>query len=140
MYILTIFCNLCAFPNPPQKRRYLQTLSVHDLIFLLLHATSLHPELPILNAESVSSSAAAGRAAAEEQEEEDTADYYGLYYPDPDPLPYPKAGNGVRLPPENGDIGILIDDDEETFSHRWSLGVPTAGAARYGGGMIRVGA
>lgn len=82
--------------------------------------------------------AAAGRAAAEE--EEDTADYYGLYYPDNDPLPYPKAGNGVRLPPENDDIGILIDDDEATFSHRWNLDVPTAGAARYGGRMIHVGA
>lgn len=105
---------------------------------MLLHATSLHPELPILNAESVpSSSTAAGRAAAAEEE---SLDYYGLYYPDTDPLPYPKAGNGVRLPPERDDIGILIDDDEATFSHQWSWDVPTTGAVRYGGGMIHVGA
>lgn len=47
------------------------------------------------------------------------SDYYG-FYPDIDPLPYPKAGNGVRLPPECDDIEILIDDDEMTFSHRWN--------------------
>lgn len=135
-YSLLIFA---CFPHKSQKRRYLQTLPAHDLIFLLLHATSLHPELPILNS---SSAAAAGRAAAAAAAaaEEDSLDYYGLYYPDPDPLPYPRAGNGVRLPPEGDDIGIMMDDDEATFSHRWGWETPTGGAVRYGGGMIHIGA
>lgn len=46
-------------------------------------------------------------------------DYYG-FYPDIGSLPYPKAGNGVRLPPECDDIEILIDDDGTSFSHRWN--------------------
>lgn len=32
-------------------------------------------------------------------------------------LPYPKAGNGIVLPPEREDMAWLIDDDYETFSH-----------------------
>lgn len=32
-------------------------------------------------------------------------------------LPYPKAGNGIVLPPESEDMEWLIDDDYETFSH-----------------------
>ena len=58
-------------------------------------------------------------------------DYYG-FYPEIGPLPYPKAGNGVRLPPECDDIEILIDDDETTFSHQWNWDstTTTAGAGR----------
>lgn len=32
-------------------------------------------------------------------------------------LPYPKAGNGIVLPPESEDMEWLLDDDYETFSH-----------------------
>jgi len=32
-------------------------------------------------------------------------------------LPYPKAGNGIILPPESEDLEWLLDDDYETFSH-----------------------
>ena len=32
-------------------------------------------------------------------------------------LPYPKAGNGILLPPEREDMEWLIDDDYQTFSH-----------------------
>ena len=32
-------------------------------------------------------------------------------------LPYPKAGNGIVLPPESQDLEWLVDDDYETFSH-----------------------
>ena len=34
-------------------------------------------------------------------------------------LPYPKAGNGIRLRPESEDMAILLDDDTTTFSHTW---------------------
>ena len=41
------------------------------------------------------------------------------YYEEDDVLPYPKAGNGIQLPPESEDISILLDDDIATFSHLW---------------------
>jgi hypothetical protein len=41
------------------------------------------------------------------------------YYSE-DELPYPKAGNGLQLPPESEDLSILIDDDSEAYSHRWT--------------------
>lgn len=47
--------------------------------------------------------------------EEDTYDLYA----ESDPLPYPKAGNGIPLPPESEDLAFLIDDDAVTFSHCW---------------------
>ena len=40
-------------------------------------------------------------------------------YEDDYVLPYPKAGNGVRLRPEREDLGILLDDDTVAFSHAW---------------------
>lgn len=46
----------------------------------------------------------------------DHDDTYELYS-ETDPLPYPRAGNGVRLPPESDDLSLLIDDDVQTFSH-----------------------
>ena len=44
------------------------------------------------------------------------------YYEEDDVLPYPKAGNGIQLPPESEDINILLDDDIVTFSHSWMKG------------------
>lgn len=49
----------------------------------------------------------------------DDEDTYELYS-ETDPLPYPKAGNGVPLPPERDDLAFLIDDDVKTFSHVWN--------------------
>lgn len=43
-----------------------------------------------------------------------------VLYSETDPLPYPKAGNGVPLPPERDDLAFLIDDDIQTFSHVWN--------------------
>ncbi len=40
-------------------------------------------------------------------------------YIEPEPLPYPKAGNGIVLPPEEEDLGLLIDEDIVTYSHLW---------------------
>ncbi|KAI4215320.1 MAG: hypothetical protein LQ351_002220 [Letrouitia transgressa] len=40
-------------------------------------------------------------------------------YPESEALLYPKAGNGIVLPPELEDLSILIDDDTSTFSHVW---------------------
>lgn len=50
-------------------------------------------------------------------------------YPDAENLPYPRAGNGVVLPPEDADLGLLVDDGVEgkrgVYSHRydWQLGL-----------------
>ena len=34
-------------------------------------------------------------------------------------FPYPKAGKGLPLPSEQGNLSILSDDDTATFSHHW---------------------
>ena len=44
------------------------------------------------------------------------------FYEEDDVLPYPKAGNGVQLPPECDDVDILLDEDIVTFSHSWMEG------------------
>ena len=51
-----------------------------------------------------------GEAAAALEEDE------GYYE---EPLPYPKMGNGLTLPPEEDDYGILVDENELTYSHSW---------------------
>ena len=50
-------------------------------------------------------------------EEEDES--YDLY-PDSETLPYPKAGNGIPLPPESEDLDLLIDEDVKVYSHVWN--------------------
>ncbi len=47
-----------------------------------------------------------------EEEEEDL-------YPESEPLPYPKAGNGVPLPSESENLALLIDEDVGVYSHVW---------------------
>jgi len=49
-------------------------------------------------------------------EEDET--YYELPS-DYDPLPYPKPGNGIRLPPEDEDLALLVDEDVGVYSHMW---------------------
>lgn len=113
-----------------QKRRYLQSLPATHLVSLLLHATTLHPSLPIfsptlslptdlpppppsnlpLRVPNFLTDIAPG---------DEENDLYGPIYSESGPLPYPKSGNGIPLPPESDDIGFLIDDDVVTFSHSW---------------------
>ena len=38
-----------------------------------------------------------------------------------EPLPYPKMGNGLVLPPELDDLDFMVDDGS-TFSHSWQEG------------------
>ncbi|KAL8778335.1 MAG: hypothetical protein Q9213_007465 [Squamulea squamosa] len=104
-----------------EKRRYLQTLSPGNLVSLLLHGTVLHPELPIFATPS-------GGPLPERRkrpithfvdptvpidEEDDDL------YPESEPLPYPKPGNGVPLPSEGDNLALLIDEDVGVYSHVW---------------------
>ncbi len=94
-----------------EKRNYLQGLEKPELVSLLLHASTLHEDLPIF---------APPPPPPPIQVLEPTADEEELYvYVEPDPLPYPKAGNGLLLPPEDDDLDILIDEDIVTYSHLW---------------------
>ena len=79
------------------------------MVSLLLHACLLHPNLPVFASKSAQddNGVTADAAASEEEYDED------------EELPYPKPGNGIRLPPEDDDIHILMDDDTEAFSHHW---------------------
>ena len=36
-----------------------------------------------------------------------------------EPLPYPKMGNGLVLPPEEEDLHLLVDEDVASWSHSW---------------------
>ncbi|KAL8990375.1 MAG: hypothetical protein Q9169_008139 [Polycauliona sp. 2 TL-2023] len=104
-----------------EKRRYLQTLSSQNLVSLLLHASILHPDLPIFATSSggpvperpkrpVTHFVDPTAPPAEEEEDE--------MYPESDYLPYPKAGNGVPLPSESESLALLIDEDVGVYSHR----------------------
>ncbi|KAL8677276.1 MAG: hypothetical protein Q9186_006287 [Xanthomendoza sp. 1 TL-2023] len=104
-----------------EKRRYLQTLSSPNLVSLLLHANVLHPDLPIFATSSGGPLPERAKrpvthfvdpTAPAEEEEDDL-------YPESDPLPYPKAGNGVPLPSESDNLGLLIDEDVGVYSHVW---------------------
>lgn len=109
-----------------ERRRYLQTLPKPHLVSLLLHATKLHPNLPVLSA-SQATAASSARVLKDTLYQPivtaqlmvgDDEETYELYS-ETDPLPYPKAGNGVPLSPESDDLAFLIDDDDKTFSHVW---------------------
>lgn len=94
-----------------EKRTYLQGLEKAELVSLLLHACTLHEDLPVF---------APPPPPPPVQMLDSTVDEEELYvYIEPDPLPYPKAGNGLRLPPEDDDFEILIDEDIVTYSHLW---------------------
>ncbi len=94
-----------------EKRTYLQGLEKGELVSLLLHASTLHEDLPVF---------APPPPPPPVQVLEPTADEEELYvYVEPEPLPYPKAGNGLLLPPEDDDLDILIDEDIVTYSHLW---------------------
>lgn len=106
-----------------EKRTYFQTLEKNELVSLLLHASALHEDLPVFKPPPPPSAPvpvivepqpmrATGYAPQEEEE------YYEVYV-EPEPLPYPKAGNGIVLPPEDDDLALLIDEDIVTYSHSW---------------------
>jgi len=88
-----------------EKRKHLQGMLKEELVGLLLHAVSANPTLQLFKE----------RRGANGEVEDDV-------------LPYPKAGNGLRLPPESEDLDLLIDDDTTTFSHTWE-GIPEMLAA-----------
>lgn len=94
-----------------EKRTYLQGLEKAELVSLLLHASTLHEDLPVFAPPPPLPLVQVLEPTIEEEE---------LYiYVEPDPLPYPKAGNGLLLPPEDDDFEILIDEDIVTYSHLW---------------------
>lgn len=93
-----------------EKRTYLQGLEKAELVSLLLYASTLHEDLPVF---------APPPPPPPVQMLEPTADEELYVYVEPDPLPYPKAGNGLLLPPEDDDLDILIDEDIATYSHLW---------------------
>ena len=96
----------------PQKRKYLKTLSPSALVSLLLHATALHPSLPIYPPKPQLITIVPDATGAFDPD--------GAYELVGDELPYPRAGNGVQLPPESTCLDLLVDDDVAVYSHRWA--------------------
>ena len=103
-----------------EKRTYLRGLEKNELVSLLLHASTLHPDLPIFRppvpviVEPQPTRPPNHHIIQVEDEEVEVYEYI-----EPEPLPYPKAGNGIVLPPEEEDLGLLIDEDIVTYSHLW---------------------
>ncbi|KAI4254335.1 MAG: hypothetical protein LQ352_003153, partial [Teloschistes flavicans] len=117
-----------------EKRRYLQSLKRDALVGLLLHATLLHPGLPVFatpqgfppkerQRRPVTHFVDPTLPVAEGDDDDDEEDLY----PDAEILPYPRAGNGIVLPPEDAYLELLVDDGVEgnkgVYSHRydWQL-------------------
>lgn len=115
-----------------QKRQYLQTLPHEHLVSLLLHASALYPALPIFepkaNAAVNTASSAEGLVDVED------------YYEEEMELPYPKAGNGIVLPPESDDLAFMLDDDTAAFSHSWVDASAPCGFVGMAGPALAVGA
>lgn len=120
-----------------EKRTYFQSLEKSELISLLLHANHLHADLPVFRPPPAPIPVIVEplplRPGIVSQEEEE---YYEVYV-EPEPLPYPKAGNGIVLPPEDDDLALLIDEDIVTYSHSWkgSHGWEGPGGMTWSGGM-----
>lgn len=119
-----------------EKRTYLQTLEKPELISLLMHASTLHDDLPIFlpPAPEIPTIVEPRPIHVPIQSGLDEEEYYEIYV-EPEPLPYPKAGNGLVLPPEDNDLEFLIDEDVVTYSHSWrsTHGWEGPGAMNWGG-------
>jgi len=123
-----------------EKRQYFRSLEKNELVSLLLHADTLHPDLPVfgpyppppMTLVPALEAAAAGNIIMQLPEGE-AEEIYEVYV-EPEPLPYPKAGNGIKLPPENDDLEFLIDEDVATYSHSWFHAGGWAGSMRGAGG------
>lgn len=77
---------------------------------LLLHASALHPNLPIYPPQPKVVNIDIATLEPED------ADLYEEFV---DELPYPKAGHGIQLRPESEDLDILVDENVAGFSHCW---------------------
>ena len=123
-----------------QQRKYLESLTKEQLVQQFLYLAYKNPELPLFpRLEPSSNTSGASKAptpassnttpskampppagtltpaVSNNQEEEDSDDEY-IY--DEHALLYPKAGQGVKLPPESEDLHILLEGPEsKTFSH-----------------------
>ncbi|SLM41254.1 Zinc finger, RING/FYVE/PHD-type [Lasallia pustulata] len=111
-----------------EKRRYFEGLPHTELVSLLLHASALHSDLPLFAPDAKPTVAVKPSPAVQQQQaDRDTntelvdlaslptdeeSEYEEL-------LSYPKAGNGIKLPPESEDLAVLVDDDMIAFSHTW---------------------
>lgn len=127
-----------------ERRRYLQGLGAERLVSLLLHATTLHPGLPIFAA--TKGEASDGRVNGEGEvvsAEEELSDLLA----ERELLPYPKAGQGIRLPTDLDALAWVVDEDVGVYSHRcaWTetdlFGVQAGRVGAVGGGLgVGVGA
>lgn len=125
-----------------EKRRYLLSLPADNLVSLLLHATTLHPSLPIFSAAKPPTAEAVQlvqqtpqlQTVEQAAAEEELYDYFA----ERELLPYPKAGHGVaaKLPSESVDLGILLDEDVVSFSHSWGWTGEDLFGGQAGGGAL----
>jgi len=104
-----------------EKRNYLTNLDKSELVSLLLHASTLHPDLPIFLPPppvSIPTIIEPRPLPVPIQSTLDEEEYIEIYV-EQEPLPYPKAGNGLALPAETEDLALLIDEDVGSYSHSW---------------------
>ena len=105
-----------------QREAQLWALSKEKLIDMLMRATDLAPALPLFENPSPptvttpTGSRPGGITDSYPTPTQEEEDYEYLY--DEHAALYPKPGNGVKLPPESLDLGMLLEGREcKTFSH-----------------------
>ena len=133
------------------KQDYLLQLPKDTLVSLLLKAHEAHEEMPLFEQDPKVGFVASAAVVMYEEKGQDQGQSQttekeievgerqgpnlerekgevGYEAPDEDegyyeePLPYPKMGNGLVLPPEEDDLGILVDEDETLYTHSWQDG------------------
>lgn len=133
-----------------EKRQYFQSLEKKELVSLLLHASTMHSDLPVFDqhprtpAAPMPNNESLGRNVIMAPPPGEDEENYEIFV-DLDELPYPKPGNGLKLPPELDDFDILIDEDVVSYSHSWLHSGGWTGAMResmgigFAGGGVRIG-
>jgi PHD-finger len=109
-----------------QRVAFLSKLSKDRLIDLVLRASDLAPLLPLFEDPNpppppqtpTPKYNGTAQATADEDEGFQSGDDAYEYYLDEHAILYPKAGHGIKLPPESVDLAMLLEGPEcKTFSH-----------------------
>lgn len=108
-----------------EKRIHLNSLPHHSLVSLLIHATTIHPSLPVFPSSQPQSTASEipmainGVGGQAMPRSEDKVAIEADIFDDDPPAHYPKPGFGLaqNLPPENEHLPWLVDENDEVFSH-----------------------
>ncbi|TKX25692.1 hypothetical protein C1H76_2342 [Elsinoe australis] len=139
-----------------QKRSHLERVPQPALIQLLLHASRLHPDIPLLPPDVHTRATALSSMPPPPPPQGHTSfslaptppnhgplhlqrppdDELETGYEADPPAHYPRAGQGLAatLPPERSHLHFLVDDNHDVYTHIWQRDAKKANEEMYGGG------